>query len=94
MEPAAKILIVEDNREMRELVAKALKKEGHRVSMAGDGKEMVRALDDETSLPTTTQTGRAVVQNHCNTDTSIQGQPLGVRIECRVLRIVVQTEFC
>ena len=45
MEITPKILIVEDNREMRELVSKALQKEGYRVSLAGDGKEMNRALE-------------------------------------------------
>lgn len=47
MEITPKILVVEDNREMRELVSKALRKEGYRVSLAGDGKEMNRALDNE-----------------------------------------------
>tara|TARA_R110000782_G_scaffold132359_5_gene224372 strand:- start:25117 stop:25875 length:759 start_codon:yes stop_codon:yes gene_type:complete len=47
MEMTPKILVVEDNREMRELVSKALRKEGYRVSVAGDGKEMNKALDNE-----------------------------------------------
>lgn len=47
MEITPKILIVEDNREMQELVSKALQKEGYRVSLAGDGKEMNRALENE-----------------------------------------------
>lgn len=42
-----KILIVEDNLEMRTLVADALKKEGYRVSLAKDGMAMMQALQTE-----------------------------------------------
>ena len=37
------ILIVDDHREMRDLVSRALAKEGFRVSTAGDGKAMRKA---------------------------------------------------
>ncbi len=47
MEITPKVLVVEDNHEIRELVSKALRKEGYRVSLAGDGKEMNRALENE-----------------------------------------------
>ncbi len=40
------ILIVDDHREMRELVSRALVKDGFRVSGAGDGKAMRQALAD------------------------------------------------
>ncbi len=40
------ILIVDDHREMRELVSRALAKDGFRVSSAGDGKAMRKALAD------------------------------------------------
>src|SRR5450631_1043972 len=40
------ILIVDDHREMRELVSRALAKEGFRVSTAGDGKAMRKLLAD------------------------------------------------
>ncbi len=40
------ILIVDDHREMRELVSRALVKDGFRVSSAGDGKAMRKALAD------------------------------------------------
>ncbi|MEQ8322056.1 MAG: response regulator [Rhodospirillales bacterium] len=45
MDSAPKILIVEDNRELRELISKSLKKEGYRVRQAGDGREMLHELD-------------------------------------------------
>ncbi len=40
------ILVVDDHREMRELVSRALVKDGFRVSSAGDGKAMRQALAD------------------------------------------------
>jgi two-component system OmpR family response regulator len=47
MNKTHKILIVEDNAEMQALIARALKKEGYRVSLGMNGKEMFRALDNE-----------------------------------------------
>ena len=47
MDSASKILVVEDNDEMRELVLRLLKSEGYRVASARDGREMERALRDE-----------------------------------------------
>lgn len=47
MDSASKILVVEDNDEMRELVLRLLKGEGYRVASARDGQEMERALRDE-----------------------------------------------
>lgn len=46
MPGASHILIVDDHREMRELVSRALSKEGFRVSAAGDGHAMRKALAD------------------------------------------------
>jgi two-component system OmpR family response regulator len=46
METAPHILIVDDHREVRDLVARALTREGFRVSQAADGKAMRRALED------------------------------------------------
>src|SRR6516225_8533054 len=40
------ILIVDDHREMRDLVSRALAKEGFRVSTAGDGKTMRKVMAD------------------------------------------------
>lgn len=40
------ILVVDDHREIRELVSRALVKEGYRVSAAGDGKAMRKVLAD------------------------------------------------
>ena len=40
------ILVVDDNREMRDLVGRLLEKDGYRVSAAGDGREMQRTLND------------------------------------------------
>src|SRR5664280_3900192 len=40
------ILIVDDHREMRELVSRSLAKDGFRVSTAGDGKAMRKLLAD------------------------------------------------
>ena len=40
------ILIVDDHREMRDLVSRALAKEGFRVSTAGDGKAMRKLMAD------------------------------------------------
>ena len=44
------ILIVDDHREMRDLVSRALAKEGFRVSTAGDGKAMRKLLADAASI--------------------------------------------
>lgn len=46
MTPSPHILIVDDHREIRELVSRALVKEGLRVSTAGDGKAMRKVLAD------------------------------------------------
>ena len=43
---APHILVVDDHREIRELVSRALTKEGFRVSVAADGKAMRKALAD------------------------------------------------
>lgn len=44
--PAAHILVVDDDREIRDLLARFLKKHGFRVTTAVDGREMQRALSD------------------------------------------------
>jgi two-component system, OmpR family, response regulator len=46
MANAPHILIVDDHREIRDLVSRALTKEGFRVSVAGDGRAMRKALAD------------------------------------------------
>lgn len=46
MTGAPHILVVDDHREIRELVSRALVKEGFRVSLAADGKAMRKALAD------------------------------------------------
>ncbi len=46
MSSAPHILIVDDHREIRDLVSRALGKEGFRVSTAGDGKSMRKVLAD------------------------------------------------
>lgn len=46
MTTARHILVVDDHREIRELVSRALTKEGFRVSVAADGKAMRKALAD------------------------------------------------
>ena len=46
MEASPHILIVDDHREIRELVGRALTREGFRVTAVGDGKAMQRALAD------------------------------------------------
>jgi two-component system OmpR family response regulator len=46
MPGAPHILIVDDHREIRDLVSRALTKEGFRVSTAGDGRSMRRTLAD------------------------------------------------
>jgi len=46
METAPHILVVDDHREVRDLVARALTREGFRVSQAADGKAMRRALEE------------------------------------------------
>lgn len=46
MEPTPHILIVDDHREVRDLVARALAREGFRVSQAADGRAMRRILAD------------------------------------------------
>jgi two-component system, OmpR family, response regulator len=47
MADAAHILIVDDNAEMRDLLGRTLRREGYRVSAAGDGKGMRAAIADE-----------------------------------------------
>ena len=44
--PSPHLLVVDDDREIRELLGKFLKKHGYRVTTARDGKEMRRALAD------------------------------------------------
>jgi two-component system OmpR family response regulator len=46
MQAAPHILVVDDHREIRDLVSRALAKDGFRVSTAGDGKAMRKALAD------------------------------------------------
>jgi two-component system OmpR family response regulator len=46
MTTAPHILVVDDHREIRELVSRSLSKEGFRVSSAGDGKAMRKVLTD------------------------------------------------
>jgi len=46
MEASPHILIVDDHREIRELVGRALTRDGFRVTAVGDGKAMRRALAD------------------------------------------------
>ncbi|MDR3531144.1 MAG: response regulator [Rhodopila sp.] len=46
MDTTPHILIVDDNREIRELVGHALTREGFRITAVGDGKAMQRALAD------------------------------------------------
>ena len=46
MQGSPHILIVDDHREIRDLVSHALAKEGFRVSTAADGRAMRKALDD------------------------------------------------
>ncbi len=46
MQGAPHILIVDDHREIRDLVSRALTKEGFRVSAAADGRAMRKVLDD------------------------------------------------
>ena len=48
--PAVRILIVDDHREIRDLVSRALQKDGFRVSTAGDGRAMRKALVDAVPL--------------------------------------------
>lgn len=45
METAPHILVVDDDREIRDLLARFLRKHGFRVDCAGDGREMWRLLD-------------------------------------------------
>ncbi len=47
-EQAAKILVVDDEASMREFLEIMLEKEGYRVVCAGDGREALLALEDET----------------------------------------------
>lgn len=42
---SAHILIVDDDKEIRQLVGRALEREGFRTSLAADGTELIRALD-------------------------------------------------
>jgi len=46
VEPTAHILVVDDDREIRDLLAQFLTKHGYRVTTAQDGKDMRRALAD------------------------------------------------
>jgi two-component system, OmpR family, response regulator len=46
MNAAPHILVVDDHREIRDLVSRALAREGYRVSTAGDGRAMRKALAD------------------------------------------------
>ena len=46
MQGVPHILIVDDHREIRELVSRALSKEGFRVSTAADGRAMRQVLAD------------------------------------------------
>jgi two-component system, OmpR family, response regulator len=46
MPSAPHILVVDDHREIRDLVSRALVKEGFRVSVAGDGRAMRQMLAD------------------------------------------------
>lgn len=46
METATHILIVDDDREISDLLAEYLEKNGYKTSTAGDGKAMWKALDD------------------------------------------------
>lgn len=46
MQSVPKILIVEDNRELRDLIHRSLKKDGYRVTEAEDGRSMQRQLDE------------------------------------------------
>jgi len=46
MQGAPHILIVDDHREIRDLVSRALTKEGFRVSMAADGRAMQKVMTD------------------------------------------------
>lgn len=43
---AGHVLVVDDDREIRDLLGRFLAKHGYRVTVVGDGKEMRRALDD------------------------------------------------
>ncbi|MBI4183002.1 MAG: response regulator, partial [Proteobacteria bacterium] len=46
MEVSAHILVVDDDREIRELLSRFLGRHGMRVSVARDGREMRKALAD------------------------------------------------
>jgi two-component system, OmpR family, response regulator len=46
MQPSPHILIVDDHRDIRDLVSRALSKEGFRVSVAADGRAMRKVLAD------------------------------------------------
>ena len=45
MSTAAHILVVDDDREIRDLLSRFLRKNGYRVDVAADGNEMKRMLD-------------------------------------------------
>ncbi|MGE0848469.1 MAG: response regulator [Hyphomicrobiaceae bacterium] len=45
MDDAAHILVVDDDREIRELLSRFLRKNGYRVDVAGNGRDMKRVLD-------------------------------------------------
>lgn len=46
MQPSPHLLIVDDDREIRELLSRFLRKHGFRISVAADGREMQRLLRD------------------------------------------------
>ncbi|MFC0808882.1 response regulator [Ensifer sp. P24N7] len=46
MHESPHVLVVDDHREIRELVSRALVKEGFRISLAGDGREMRKIMAD------------------------------------------------
>jgi len=45
MDDAAHILVVDDDREIRDLLSRFLRKNGYRVDVAGNGRDMKRVLD-------------------------------------------------
>jgi two-component system OmpR family response regulator len=53
MNASPHILIVDDDREIRDLLAKSLGKHGLRVTTAADGRDMRRVLEDSRIRPPT-----------------------------------------
>lgn len=51
LDPEAHLLVVEDDGEMRQLVARLLREAGFRVSTARDGREMWEVMDSPAGLP-------------------------------------------